>query len=1194
MYLKCIEMQGFKSFADRIVLHFNKGLTSVVGPNGSGKSNISDAVRWVLGEQSAKSLRGTKMEDVIFAGTQHRKPVGFAQVTLILDNSDKTLPLDFTEVTVTRRVYRSGESEYFINKTACRLKDIHELFMNTGVGKEGYSIIGQGRIDEILSNRSEDRRAIFEEAAGIMKYKVRKNEAERKLESTRQNLLRIEDIIMEIGSQLEPLREQAEKARQYLELSNELKDLEVGLYLDSIEKTQDKIDEINSQFQGIQDNIREETQRLEQKKQENREKTEKLDRLKKQLELLREELFNLDRDTGRLENQISINEEKIKHIESSNVAANQDIEGTKSRIATMDADIEKRNKRLATLNRDKENFTRLLAEAEEKLAEIIARLDEGERRIELMKQEVMDKLDDLSECRTRLNSLKNEREAFLARKQKVDGEIRKTILDRDRESMQLEAAMNELRKQKEALAQKKEVAANSDQQLQSGKKQLEALRNTQNQCLAELQTAKSRRKVLKDMENSLEGYSHSVRAILQACRDWKELGNGIHGALAQLIHVRERFETAIEVALGAALQNIVVKDEYTAKDAIRYLKVNNLGRATFLPISSVKPRDLDQDTQKRLAAEPGYLGIATEMIECEDTYGGIISNLLGRTVIAQTIDDGIAISRKFGYSFRVVTLDGEVLNPGGSMSGGSQPSKSSSLLSRNRIIRELEEKIEALSGRHEQLENECVMQAKNLQQMEESIRVLQKELQDLELTVIREEHRVLGIQDNIKSFAARQEMLQAEKNELDGNISSCGHEIAETEKRLAGIEENIATLKATIEEHQQKSKEEQAKRDAVHMDINDYKVSVNSVLESLEQTKEAIERLQEEKMLLVESIQKRIEDKAKNKERMEALQSEIISMREKIKGQDEIKTGKNLKLEGLQEEVSALEEEVSGMVDAITAYNDTIRVLQDEYGKLEVRKARLSAELESLQNRLWDEYELTFGTAAEYKKEIQNIRQTQARITELKSAIRELGPVNVSAIEDYSKTKERHQFLTKQKEDLVNSEEKLKRVIQEMLSIMKRQFMEEFQKINQNFNQVFRELFDGGRAEVVLENPEDVLESGIDIIAQPPGKKLQNMMLLSGGERAMTAIAILFAILKMRPAPFCILDEIEAALDDANVYRFADYIRKFTKTTQFIVITHRKGTMESSDALYGVTMQEYGVSSVLSLKLGEPERQNAG
>lgn len=1194
MYLKSIEMQGFKSFADKIKLHFNKGLTSVVGPNGSGKSNISDAVRWVLGEQSAKSLRGSKMEDVIFAGTQHRKPVGFAQVTLTIDNSDKALPLDYSEVTISRRVYRSGESEYFINKTLCRMKDIHELFMNTGVGKEGYSIIGQGRIDEILSNRSEDRRSIFEEAAGIMKYKVRKIEAERKLESTKQNILRIEDIILELESQLEPLRDQADKARKYLGMSNELKELDVSLYLDNIGKSQEKIEEIDSLFQGVQQNIQDENNKLEKKKQENLEKTDRLDKLKKELELLRQELFDLDRDTGRLENQIRINEEKINNIENSNTAANQDIEGIQGRIQAMDSDIEKRNKRLVALNRDKENYTRLLQEAEGKLSVIVAQLDEEERRIELMKQEVMDKLDDLSESRTRFNSLKNECEAFIARHQKVDGEIQKTILDRDKESMLLEAAQNNLRSHKEALTLKKEAVKTNEAGLHEGKMRLQELRSEQNKSLAELQTAKSRRKVLIDMENSLEGYSHSVKAILQACKSNREFGTGIHGALAQLINVKQRFETAIEVALAGALQNIVVQDEYIGKDAIRYLKENRLGRATFLPISSVRPRGLDASTAKRLADEAGYLGTAAEMIECSPEYRDIVSNLLGRTVIAETIDHAIAISRKFRYAFRVVTIDGEILNPGGSMTGGSQPSKSSSLLSRNRIIRELDEKLEQLSLHQEKLESDCKKQADNLSEMEEKLRVLQKELQDQELTVMREEHRVLGIQDNIESFAAKQEMLQAEKNELEDNIKASEQEIGEEGRKLSSIEENIVSLKATIEAHQLKSKEEQAKRDAIHMDINDYKVSVNSIHESMEQTNEAIEHLSEEKTLLAQTIQKRIEDKVKNQERMETLQSEILAIGEKIQGRNEIKTGKELKLEGLQEEVGTLEREVSGMVDAISTYNESIRILQDEYSKLEIRKTRLTTELEALQNRLWDEYELTFGTATEYKKEIHNIRQTQARINELKAAIRELGPVNVSAIEDYSKTKERFEFLSGQKEDLIKSEERLNRVIREMLSVMKKQFMEEFEKINRNFNQVFRELFDGGKAEMVLENPEEVLESGIDIIAQPPGKKLQNMMLLSGGERALTAIAILFAILKLRPAPFCILDEIEAALDDSNVYKFADYIRKYTKTTQFIVITHRKGTMETSDALYGVTMQEYGVSSVVSLKLGEMDKQNAG
>lgn len=1193
MYLKSIEMQGFKSFADKINLQFDKGLTSVVGPNGSGKSNISDAVRWVLGEQSIKSLRGSKMEDVIFSGTQHRKPVGFAQVTLTIDNSDKTLPIDYSEVSICRRVYRSGESEYFINKTPCRLKDIHELFMNTGIGKESYSIIGQGRIDEILSTKSEDRRAIFEEAAGIMKYKVRKKEAERKLESTKQNLLRIEDIIIELESQLEPLREQAEKARSYLALSSELKELEVSLYLDSIGKIQGKINEMDSQFEEIQKDIQAENERLEKKKQDNRSKNQKLELLKKNLDLLRNELFEIEKNTGNLENQIRINEEKISHIESTNDQSAHDIEGTKSRIEVIDSEIGKKQKRLATLEREKDNFNLLLSEAEEKLSKIIERLNESERRIELMKQEVMDKLDELSESRTRRNSLKSESEAFNTRLKKVRGDIQKIILDSDKEKMHLEEAQNGLRNLKEALAAKREELHKSEESLRERKIKLEELRLEQNRVLQELQGTKSRLKVLKDMETSLEGYSHSVRAILKACNGNGNLNNGIFGALAQVIEVKEKFETAIEVSLGPALQNIITKDEYTAKKAIRFLKEKSLGRATFLPVTSVKSRSLDENTKKSLQNDPGYLGFASDMIQCGPKFRDIISNLLGRTVVVENIDDGISMSRKYGYSFRVVTLDGELLNPGGSMSGGSQPPKTSSILGRTRLIKELEEKISGLNKQQEMLEASCLKEASRLNELERNIQVLQKEHQDLELTVLREENRVLGIQDNIKSLASQQEMLRAEQKELSDNIKSIESEITDEEKRLLSIEEAISGLKQTISENQLKNKEEQADRDAIHMDINDYKVSVNSILESIEQTMDAVARLEEEKRLLNEDIEKRKAAQEKNKGRIESLKAEILSQRQKIQEQMEIKTGKGLKLESLQEEVSVLEAEISGMVDALTAHNEAIRLLQEEYGRLEVKKAKLQAELESVQNRLWDEYELTYGTAAEYKKEIHNIRQTQNRISEIKASIRDLGPVNVSAIEDYSKTKERYNFLSGQREDLVKSEEKLNRVIREMTSVMKKQFLEEFQRINKHFNAVFRELFDGGYAEIELEDPENILECGIDIIAQPPGKKLQNMLLLSGGERALTAIAILFAILKLRPAPFCILDEIEAALDDVNVYKFADYIKKFTKTTQFIVITHRKGTMESSDALYGVTMQEFGVSSVVSLKLDDMNKADA-
>jgi len=1190
LFLKSIELQGFKSFADKVVLHINKGVTAVVGPNGSGKSNISDAVRWVLGEQSAKSLRGSKMEDVIFAGTQHRKPVGFAQVSLLIDNSDKTLPIDFSEVTITRRVYRSGESEYFINKTPCRLKDINELFMNTGVGKEGYSIIGQGRIDEILSTRPEDRRAIFEEAAGIMKYKVRKKEAERKLESTSQNLLRIDDIIHELESQLGPLQEQAETARKYLELSNELKALEVALYLDNIEKSREKIEELETQFKNVERDIQEERARLEEKINENRDKTEKLDKLKKTLEVLRAELIELDKNIDQLDSQIKLDEEKISHIESSNAASSQDIEELKARLKTLEADIEKRNNRLSVLDKDREKYRELLYEAEEKLNAVLSRLDESEKRIELMKQEVMDKLDVLSECRTRYNSLKNEKETFNARQKKIETEINKVILDRDQQMMQLEQVQNDLHRYRETLEAKKAEIIHNEENLQNLKNDLDKLRKEQNQCLSELQAVKSRSRILKEMESSLEGYNNSVKAILKACREREGFGDGIYGALAQLITVRENFETAIEVSLGQALQNIVTQDEYTAKNAINYLKQNHLGRATFLPVTAIKARVLEHETVKRLEREKGYLGLASDMVQCDPKFKDIISNLLGRTVVVDNIDNGIEISRRFQYSFRVVTVEGEVLNAGGSMTGGSQPAKTSSLLSRNRIIKELDEKIGVLTLKHQELEKACQDKTNDIIKMEGHIKALQKEHQDLELIVLREEQRTLSIKDSIEELKSRQDMLLIEKKELQKNIESTEQEILHENNRISEIEQRIASLKATIEENQLKRKEEQDARDAIHQDINNYKVSVNSILESMDQTRESIRNLIDEKKQVETNIEKRIQEQIKNKDRIEGLQSEIAVLKEKIKEQNEIKAGKSIRIESLSEEVSALEEEVSGIVEVVSTHNNTIQILQEQYNKLEVRKTKLETELEAVQNRLWDEYELTYGTAQEYKTEISNLKQTQSRINELKAEIREMGPVNVSAIEDYSKTKERYSFMVKQRDDLVKSEEKLNRIIREMLSIMKKQFMEEFQRINKNFNEVFRELFEGGRAEVVLEDPEDVLECGIEIIAQPPGKKLQNMMLLSGGERAMTAIALLFAILKLRPAPFCILDEIEASLDDANVYKFADYIKKLADTTQFIVITHRKGTMESSDALYGITMQEYGVSSVVSLKLSDVDK----
>lgn len=1193
MYLKSLEIQGFKSFADRIVLHFNKGQTSVVGPNGSGKSNIADAVRWVLGEQSAKTLRGNKMEDVIFAGTQHRKPVGFASVTITIDNTDRMLPIDFSEVTVTRRMYRSGESEYFLNKAPCRLKDIQELFMNTGVGREGYSIIGQGRIDEILSTKSEERRLVFEEAAGITKYKARRKEAERKLENTRQNLLRIGDILAELENQLEPLARQAECARRYIDLSNELKGIEVSLFLDMIDKLKVKLEEANSQADEINAQIDEENRKIGNIKDRNRSKNERLESLKTELEKLRNTIHALDTGIEKNESQIRLCEEKINHLTSNNENFGNDIESIKNRMSELETEVERKKKRIIQLERDREHFTRLLAEAEETLAAIVARLDEGERLVEEAKQAVMDKQDALSDSKIRLNNLKNDTENYIQLKSRLREDIRQSTIEIDRERMKKEDLDNSLRKTREDITACKNIINELENNRNETQKTLHEYRKAQEETSRRVNTLESRQRVLRDMEASMEGYSHSVKAIKQACTENRQFGQGIHGPVAQLITVEERYETAVEVSLGGSLQNIVTDDEFAAKRAIEYLKKNNLGRATFLPITAVKPRTLEPALIGKIQTMPGFEGIASDKVKCDSKFSGILLNLLGRTVIVDNMDSGIAMARQFDYSFRIVTLDGELINAGGSMTGGSTGSKASSIIGRTRVLKELEEELKVLRKEQSGLNEKISAVEGTLADINALYEKEQKNLSDLELVRLRDENHVAAILDNIRKITARIDLMKRQESEIDRQIEEVRGESDKEALRAKAIEEEIAALKQKILSHQTKNKDEQAKRDELHTDINDYKVSVNSIIESRQSVEEQINQLLQEKSNINASLEKREEEKKRNIVRISELQAEIQGIVKKNLSLKEEKVGCELKAEGISEEIRVLEEELSGMLDKVTEHNSTIITLQEGLGRIEAKKAKMESELETYQNRLWDEYGLTYGNAIEIRCEISNTRAVQNRINEIKAAIRELGPVNVAAIEDYSKTKERYTFMKAQHDDLIQSEEKLRKVIADITSVMKKQFVEQFEIINRNFNQVFRELFEGGYAEVQIADAENVLESNIEIIVQPPGKKLQNMMLLSGGERAMVAIALVFAILKMRPAPFYILDEIEASLDDANVYKFAEYLKRYTDKLQFIVITHRKGTMESADVLYGVTMEEQGVSKVVSMRMSEG-MENAG
>ena len=1187
MYLKRLEMQGFKSFAEKIKLDFNCGITAVVGPNGSGKSNIADAIRWVLGEQSVKTLRGSKMEDVIFAGTEHRKPLGFAEVTIVLDNSDSTLPIDYEEVAITRRVYRSGESEYLINKTNCRLKDITELLLDTGIGRDGYSVIGQGRIDEILSTRSEDRRQIFEEASGIMKYKVRKHDAEKKLELTRQNLERINDIIAELESQLEPLREQSEKARRFLDLREELKVLEVNVYLDSMKKFRDRLEVMDKQLKTVQDQINDENNKLDEITRSNKEKTDLLKSMDERLEEAKQLFYEMEGNLERCSSEIKLNQEKIANLMQNIERLDTEKAELREKIEVLETEEAGKKDRLKYLERQLEEYSAKLAGFEKQMEELLKTLDEEERSIELLKSEIMDKMDIQSDKKLQISNLRSHIENMQKRQRSIDTEVYQNVVEKDREKMKKEELTESIRNAEQHIKKHKEKLSGLFCEREETDKMLSELRMKQAKINSDIQSKSSRVRTLREMEQKLEGYNRSVREVLQACHASPQFGRGIHGALAQLIEVDRKYETAIEISLGGALQNIVTQTEEDAKKAIEFLKKNKLGRATFLPIRSVEGRGFDNQTMARIKQCEGFCGVASELVSHDSVYTGIIRNLLGKVVVIDNLDNGIKMARKFRYSFRIVTLDGDLLNTGGAMSGGSLENRGTGILTRNREISELDEELKSLRQQETGVSKDIKQLTEDISRIDSDISSIENEIKNNELVKIRDESHLAQTDENLEKLTARMEMLRQEKEQLEREIKETGNELTKYELELLQIEEEISEAKKTVAEFQEKHKEDQAARDALHTDITDYKISVNSIKESIAGVNESSDRIHTEKENMVMSITKKESEQERFREEIKKLEEQIEGLNARIKKHSEERSGRSFEIDRLTEERKILEEDIYDIVNKINDTNKTILLLQEEYSRTEVRKTRLEAEMEALQDRIWNEYELTYSSAMELKKDVGSLTSAQRRINEIKNMIKELGPINVAAIDDYIKTKDRYEFMTNQRNDMEQAREKLLRVIAEMTSIMKKQFLEQFKLINKNFNDVFRELFNGGRASLTLVDEENVLESGIEIEAQPPGKKLQNMMLLSGGERAFTAIALLFAILRLKPSPFCVLDEIEAALDEANVYRFVEYLKNYSCNTQFIVVTHRKGTMEGSDMLYGVTMQEHGVSKIISMKMGE-------
>ena len=1180
MYLKRLELQGFKSFADKTVLELMPGITTVIGPNGSGKSNISDAIRWVLGEQSMKSLRGTKSLDIIFAGTQNRKSLGFAEASLVFDNSDGALPIEYTEVTVTRKIYRSGETGYYINKVPCRLKDVLELFMDTGIGKDGYSIIGQGKIDEILSNKSEDRRHIFEEAAGIVKYRTRKEESEKKLEHTKLNLLRINDILSEIEGNLEPLQIQADKAKKYLNLREELKSIEIGLFVYNIEKYKKDLEELVQSIEVMQNQANEEDEKLEKIKALKEELKSSIDQITEEIENMSNIGFESQKQIEQLNSDINVAKTRIANNNENSERYLKEIEEQNTRIKELNEEIEQKEAKKDNLKQNREKFQNELNEKQQELDKLTQKLSAKELEIEGYKQTVEQNTDKKYELQSDINTQDVNYQNYEKRQTQIKQEIQLTISELDSTRLNRE----EIVKQFNEIENKKNKAQKSlddvSKQREESNQKIKDFENHINVLASDMRVKESKLKFLIETEKEKEGYIKSVKALLQDCENIKDLGKGMHGVLANIIEVPDELETAIEMCLGASLQIIVTETEEDAKKLVDYLRKNNLGRASFLPISSVRGKKID----KIKGNESGVIGIASDLVKYNKKYEQIILNLLGRTVIVDNMDTAIKIAKQNGYTFRIVTTEGDLINPSGAITGGSVAKKTVNILGRGKEIEKLEKEIKNLKQQIEKLQNDKQNYEESIEGILELSSNLEKELQEIDITYATEKQKVISIDENVEKLQKRLNRLKEEQANIEKQKEEAASTKGNLQVEINKIVEQNKELSKIITEFAELNKDDQKYIDDLNFDITNLKISVSSFDESEASIQEIQERINQELENAHVSIGNKntqIEQIKKDNEELEKTIQETIEKIEEVKANVQ---NSSSKIEELKQERTSKNEKLSKQEDEITNKFKIIEDLKGQLVKLDVKKTKIEEDINSIYNKMWEEYELTPNNVGEYKKP-ENVQLTQRRVNSLRTEIRELGSVNVDSIEEYKNLKDRYDFMSEQRLDLENTMNKLRNVISEMTQIMKEQFKEKFKIINKNFGEVFGELFGGGKAELILEDEDNILECGIEINVQPPGKKLQNMMLLSGGEKAFTAIALLFAILKINPAPFCVLDEIEAALDDVNVFRYAEYLKKFTEHTQFLVITHRKGTMEAADTVYGVTMEESGISKLLSMKL---------
>lgn len=1181
MYLKRIELQGFKSFADKTVIDVHQGITAIVGPNGSGKSNISDAIRWVMGEQSAKALRGGKMEDVIFNGTQKRKALGYAEVSMIFDNSSGFLPSEYAEVEITRRVFRSGESDYMINRNPCRLKDIHELFMDTGMGRDGYSIVGQGKIAEIVSQKGEERRSVFEEAAGISKYRYRKQEAERKLAHTEDNLTRVRDILAELEGRVEPLERQSEKAVKYLNLREELKGIEVSALLDVIDARKAQLAETEEKYTAAADQLNSTRSRHEAASRESEELFAKIKEADGEIEAARARLSEAEAKAAELKNAGALTEGEIRNTRDNIIRIETELENwakrgeaIKSGLAAAEKEIEashsaaqQRRSELAALEEALRSATREMAAKNNALEEAKNQVVElGRRKAEaLTKIEGVDALD--QSFRSRSGALDLELASAKA-------ELARTQDEQVRLEASLSAAKDERGRMAEELNEKDEAAAAVSRLIQQKKDESNALVSMSGEKNARLN-------MLRDMERSLEGYARSVRELMGDKRSGKYRGRLV-GVLSKLIKTDAKYITAVEIALGGAMQNIVVETEADAKEAIEYLKRGRMGRATFLPISTQSGRRLDGEA--RILASKGAVAVAADLVQRDARLNGVIESLLGRTLIVDNMDNAAAIARENKYRFKIVTLDGELLQPGGSITGGSI-NKSQALLRRGEEIAALERECAALDKQSEAAEDEIDSLYERYSALRAEAENARSLLTEADARLSRTAAEAEMKRSLLNITAERIAKIEAEQAELNKRREEAAENKNELNSVLYGSDGLISGAEKLVAAKQEALHRAEDEREAAGRRVIDKRMEIAAAEKDIEVLKSRAEELRSQLESSETDYAERLNTRDEHNAKLGSLAAELEKNRAAAQAQAEAAEALRSEVTGRIAGKSGVNERLDGLRADIKSLGDSVFAMQEEVLRLETKKNKYEADCENAANRLWDDYELTYNTALPLKTDVGSLTSAQRRISELKSKIKALGNINIDAIEEYKEVKQRYEFMSAQVTDLENGKKNLEKLISEMLVVMRRQFEEKFKIINENFSKIFVDLFGGGHAGVRLSDPKDVLESGIEIEVQPPGKKLQSITLFSGGEHALTAIALLFALLKVSPSPFIVLDEIEAALDDENVYRFADYIKSYDNTTQFVVITHRRGTMEAADILYGITMQEKGVSKLLSMRL---------